>query len=217
MTTHSAQKLVALTGSIGGGKSAVAELLRGRGAAIIDADRIARELLLPGTAPYNETVALFGPSVVTPEGNIDRGAVASRIFKDPLLRREIEAILHPRINAEFLAQVASLRAANEVPIIVYVVPLLFETGRDLSMFDEVIVVATDPDIALERAARRDGASREDIERRYHSQLPIEDKVARATIVVNNNGSREDLVRRVAELWEQLLTASSQSSRMKAKD
>jgi dephospho-CoA kinase len=207
MTTLLPQKLVALTGSIGGGKSAVAELLREHGAAIIDADQIAREVLLPGTLPYNETVALFGPEVVTSEGKIDRRAVASRIFKDPLLKSQLEAILHPRINAEFLSQLTALRAAKEVPIIVYVVPLLFETGRDLSMFDEVIVVATDPDIALERAARRDGVSREDIERRYRSQLPIEDKVARATLVIDNNGSQKDLIRQVSKLWEQLHEAA----------
>lgn len=204
MTNYPSQKLVALTGSIGGGKSAVAELLRARGAAIIDADKIARDLLKPGTESFEETVALFGPTIVTPQGEIDRGAVARQIFTNPPLKRKLEAILHPRVNAAFLAAVAALRAAGEARVIVYVVPLLFEAGKDRSLFDEIIVVATDSERAIDRAAHRDGANREDIERRYRSQIPIEEKVARATMVIDNNGSLEELAKKVDELWGRLL-------------
>ena len=209
MTNHPSQKLVALTGSIGGGKSAVAELLRARGAAIIDADKIAKDLLNPGTESFRETVALFGAAIVTPHGEIDRGAVASQIFTNPALKKKLEAILHPRINAAFLAEVGALRAAGTAHVIVYVVPLLFEAGKDLSLFDEIIVVATDSDQAINRAAHRDGANREDIERRYHTQIPIEEKVARATIVIDNNGPPQELATKVDDLWRRLLQSKGQ--------
>jgi dephospho-CoA kinase len=209
-------KLIALTGSIGGGKSAVAELLRARGATIIDADLLARQVLTPGTEGYHETIDLFGSDIVREDNTIDRGKVANQIFRDPALRIKLEAILHPRIRAAFQQRLSELRdtsaqsSSSPSPgtfppsVIVYVVPLLFEAHADLSPFDEIVVVAVTPPVAISRAASRDGASREDIQRRYEAQMPIEEKVARASIVIDNNGTREELAAEVARVWEQLM-------------
>ncbi len=209
-------KLIALTGSIGSGKSAVAELLRVRGATIIDADVLARQVLIPGTEGYHETINLFGPDIVREDRTIDRNKVAGRIFREPALRMKLEAILHPRIRDAFQQRLAELRdtsAQSSHPsspetsspsLIVYVVPLLFEAHADLSQFDEIVVVAVNPPVAISRAASRDGASNEDIQRRYEAQMPIEEKVARASIVIDNSGTREELATKVARVWEQLV-------------
>ncbi len=209
-------KLIALTGSIGSGKSAVAELLRVRGAKIIDADVLARQVLIPGTEGYHETISLFGPDIVREDRTIDRNKVAGRMFREPALRMKLEAILHPRIRDAFQQRLAELRdtsAQSSHPsspetsspsLIVYVVPLLFEAHVDLSQFDEIVVVAVNPPVAISRAASRDGASNEDIQRRYEAQMPIEEKVARASIVIDNSGSREELATKVARVWEQLV-------------
>ncbi len=209
-------KLIALTGSIGSGKSAVAELLRVRGAKIIDADVLARQVLIPGTEGYRETINLFGPDIVREDRTIDRNKVAGRMFREPALRMKLEAILHPRIRDAFQQRLAELRdtsAQSSHPsspetsspsLIVYVVPLLFEAHVDLSQFDEIVVVAANPPVAISRAASRDGASNEDIQRRYEAQMPIEEKIARASIVIDNSGSREELATKVARVWEQLV-------------
>lgn len=201
-------KLIALTGSIGSGKSAVAELLRENGALIIDADVLARNLLSPGTEAYHETIALFGADIVTKEGEINRRTVAERIFSDATMRVKLEQILHPRVQQAFQSELQRLRADSPEAIIVYVVPLLFEAGRDLSQFDEIVVVSADPAVALARAAQRDRCSIESVRKRYEAQLPIEAKVARATVVIDNSGTREELVAHVGKVWHRLSGAQS---------
>lgn len=197
-------KLIAITGSIGSGKSAVAELFREKGALIIDADILARNLLLPGTEAYHETVRLFGQNILTETGEINRRAVAQQVFSDPSMRAKLEQILHPRVQHNFQSELRRLREQSPEAIIIYVVPLLFEAGRDISPFDEIIVVSTTPEIALARAAQRDGCSVESVRKRYEAQIPIEAKIAKATIVIDNNGSADALADRVAQVWDQMI-------------
>lgn len=173
-------KLLGLTGGVGMGKSACAQLLRWRGAAVVDTDELARELVEPGQPALREIAAAFGHEFLDAEGRLRREELARLVFADADARRRLEAILHPRIQEAWRAQVAGWRAEGK-PLGVVVIPLLFETGAERE-FDAVICVACSAETQRQRLLAR-GWSLEQIEQRIAAQMPIEEKMLRANYVV----------------------------------
>jgi len=192
--------LVALTGGIGAGKSTVAEMLARRGAIVIDADRIAREVVEPGTDAFRAIVARFGPEVVGPDGRLDRTALADRAFATPEARRALEEITHPAIGAEVLRRTA---AAPVGSVVVHDIPLLVEGGRsDTGGYAAVIVVEAPTALRLERLERR-GLRRDDAQARMAVQADDDQRRRVATHVLVNDGDLSHLETQVAGLWAEL--------------
>jgi dephospho-CoA kinase len=193
--------VVGLTGGIGCGKSTVAKLLADRGAVWIDADRIAREVVEPGTDGYGEVVKAFGEEILNPDGSIDRPALGRIVFGDDRQRKRLEGIVHPRVGVRILQDVQTHRDTDHV--VVLDVPLLMEVREgSASLADVIVVVAASEDVALERLEQR-GLPREDAKARMAAQASLEEKIAAADHVVWNDGSLDELEKKVDELWRTL--------------
>ena len=190
-------KRVALTGGIATGKSHVRAEFERLGVPTIDSDRLAREAVAPGTAGLAAVVARFGSDVLDPSGALDRAKVGSIVFADAAARRDLEAIIHPVVRGELDRWFASLETAH-VAVAIADIPLLYETGRD-GEFDAVIVTACDPQTQLTRVMHRDALSEEDARRRIAAQLPMAEKIARATYVIDTDGTHAETNARVAQV------------------
>ena len=186
---------IGLTGGIGSGKSTVAGLLAARGARIVDADRIAREVVEPGTPGLEAVAAAFGQEVLTPEGALDRPALAAVVFADPDARRRLDGIVHPLVRARATEMVA---AAPPDAVVVQDVPLLVETGQAGS-YDLVLVVEADLDTRVRRLVGR-GLAEDDARARIAAQASDEQRRAVADVVLDNSGSVEDLEAQVDRFW-----------------
>ena len=195
---------VGLTGGIGSGKSAVSALLAERGATVIDADLIAREVVTVGSPGLAAIRAAFGDGVLAADGALDRAALGAHVFADPAELARLNAIVHPLVGEETAHR---LRAAEErgAQVVVFDVPLLVENGLQ-DLYDVVVVVAAEPHTQLSRLVDQRGMSRVDAQARLDAQAPLAAKLAVATHVVRNDGSRAELAAQVAGLWEQLLQA-----------
>lgn len=198
----SVTRIVGLTGGIGSGKSTVARFFEARGAAVIDADRLAREAVLPGTPGFAAVVARFGPGVLGPEGDLDRAALGRIVFGDEEARRALNAIVHPEVARLAAERMATLSAAGQA-LIVYDVPLLFENGLE-RWLPETIVVSVPEEIQRARVSARDGLRPDEIEARLRAQLPLAQKAARATYVIDNSGTLADTEASVDALWKNLI-------------
>jgi dephospho-CoA kinase len=190
--------MVGLTGGIGAGKSTVAALLTSRGAVTIDADEIAREVVEPGTPTLAKLVERFGPEILRPDGSLDRPALAAVAFVDDETRKELEAITHPAIGAEFLRRVAE---APPDAVVVHDVPLLVESKRGFE-YAAVIVVEAPLETRLDRLEAR-GVPRDDARRRIGLQATDEDRRKVATWVVDNTGDLAHLEEQIADIWTEL--------------
>ena len=190
-------KWIGLTGSIGSGKSAVAELLRRHGVGVVDADAFARQVVGPGSRGEKSVLSTFGPEVADAAGHIDRAKLARIVFSDRGKLAQLEAIVHPLVQKETKTARADLAQAGHA-FAFYDVPLLFEKNLE-SQFDGVVVVFADLEICVQRVMARSGSSRADVEMRVRNQLAIEEKIKRSHWVVHNNGSREELDREVDRL------------------
>lgn len=191
--------VVGLTGGIGSGKSAVAEQFSRLGVTVIDADVAARDVVAPGQPALADVVDAFGSDLLTPQGTLDRERLRERVFREPRMRRRLEAILHPRIRSEMLRKLRGVDA----PYGVLCIPLLLETNqRDL--VDRVLVIDAPPELQIERTRARDGSSRETVERIMRAQLAREERLAAADDVIENDGTLEQLRARVGALHEQYL-------------
>jgi dephospho-CoA kinase len=179
-------KVFGLTGGIGSGKSTVAQLFAARGVPVVDADALAREVVVPG-APANADIAAAWPEAIAADGTIDRKRLGDIVFKDATARARLEAILHPRIAAAAAARLAAL-AAEGHRLALYEATLLVESGR-WREFDGLIVVTASNETQIARAMARDQLSRSQAEARLRAQLPTGDKVRVATHVIDNDGSR----------------------------
>jgi dephospho-CoA kinase len=196
------QKLVGLTGGIGTGKSTVAQMIRDLGVPVLDADVLAREVVLPGQPAHAEIAAAW-PDVIAPDGTIDRKKLGARIFGDPKARARLEAITHPRIQDAALAQAQALHAAGH-PLVFYEASLLVETGRHRDgTFQGLVVVTADEEQQLARTQARDGVSRAEAEARLAAQLPAEEKRRAATHVIDNSGDLASTRRQVEALLAEL--------------
>jgi dephospho-CoA kinase len=186
---------IGLTGGIGSGKSTVSALLAARGAVVVDADRIAREVVEPGTPGLAAVVDAFGPGVVGPDGALDRPALAAVVFADPAARARLDAIVHPLVRA----RAAALAAEAPVDaVVVHDVPLLVETGR-WEPYDLVLVVQADPETRVARLVRR-GLAEADARARMAAQATDEQRRAVADVVLDNSGSQEELAAQVERFW-----------------
>ncbi|MFT4109945.1 dephospho-CoA kinase [Propionicimonas sp.] len=188
--------VIGLTGGIASGKSTVAALLAGRGALVIDADRLAREAVEPGTPGLAAVVARFGDGVLRPDGRLDRPALGRIVFADPLARRDLEAIVHPAVRARAAELTAAAPAGT---VVVQMIPLLVETGQQ-DAFDLVVVVDAEPAEQVARIRARDGLGEEEALARLRAQADRERRLAAADVVLRNDGTPADLADRVDRFW-----------------
>jgi dephospho-CoA kinase len=195
--------MVGLTGGIGAGKSAVANRLAVLGATVIDADRLAREAVSPGSEGLAEVVANFGPEVLDADGALDRTALASRVFGDDAARRRLEEIIHPRVRARTAELVA---AAPPDAVVVNDVPLLVESGL-AKAYELVIVVLADEETRVARLIRDRGMTPEEAAARIRAQASDEQRRAVADVVIVNDGAIDELRDRVDEVWRERLASA----------
>ena len=190
---------VGLTGGIGAGKSEVSKRLAAHGAVVIDADLIAREVVAPGTDGLAEIAEAFGPGILAPDGALDRVRLGDIVFGAPEKLARLNAIVHPRVGVR-MREVED--SAGPGAVVVHDVPLIAENGLARA-YDVVVVVDAQPRTQLNRLTRLRGMSREQAEARIAAQASREERLAIATIVVDNSGSLAELDRQVGELWAEL--------------
>jgi len=194
--------VVALTGGIGAGKSTVAQNFAELGALVIDADQLARIAIERGSDGFAEVILRFGEDLIL-NGDIDRKKLAEVIFSDDKARRDLEAIIHPRVQAMFAEAVADL---DHDDILIYEIPLLAETNA-AEKFDYVITVEADLELRKERLLKR-GLYISQIEKRMAAQASEESRTALADTVIRNDGDEDSLLRQVENLWESVLLPQS---------
>ena len=195
--------VVGLTGGIGSGKSLAAQFFSQLGALVIDADQLARSAIERGSEGFDEVVLRFGDSVLK-NGDIDRVALGQIVFENPQAKKDLEEIIHPRIRAEFEEAVASL---NPGQIMVYEIPLLVETNA-ADRFDFIITVESDPELRKQRLRAR-GMFSSDIEKRMAAQATQEQRRAIADCVLTNDGTEDELLRQVENIWESTILPRAQ--------
>lgn len=183
--------VAALTGSIGSGKSSAARAFKSLGAVLIDADELAREAAAPGTSGLAEIKASFGEDVLGEDGGLNRRKLREIIFRDQAKRSLLENILHPKIRDLFLTRLSSIDIKTR-PIVIYEVPLYFESRFTYPEISSVIVVSAPREVCIERIMRRDQSTRESADAALGAQLPIEYKTERADFILTNTGSLEEL-------------------------
>lgn len=197
-------KRIGLTGGIGSGKSTVAQMLADRGAVIIDADAISRELMEPGSDVLNETVRAFGSAILTAEGRLDRAALASVIFENEAKRKELNSIVHPAVRSEAERQAATAQADPGFSgVLIEDIPLLVETGQ-AQRFDGVVVVETALAERLRRLVDQRGMNRVDALARIQAQASDQERREIATWLVDNSHSLEETRRQVETVYGQIL-------------
>jgi dephospho-CoA kinase len=194
---------IGLTGGIGSGKSTVSALLAERGAVVVDADSIAREVVQPGTPGLAAVAEAFGTDVLAADGSLDRPALAAVVFADPEARRRLDGIVHPLVRA----RAAELEAAAPPgAVVVHDVPLLVETGQ-AGRFDLVLVVAADVETRVARLVGR-GLTEDDARARIAAQATDEQRRAVADVVLDNSGTREQLAAQVDRFWRERIATSA---------
>ena len=189
--------VVGVTGGIGSGKSAVADAFGALGIGWVDADHVAREVVMPGEPALAAIVERYGPAILNDDGTLDRRALRARIFDDETERRWLERETHPRIRQRLLMHLERLRNAD-APYCLLVSPLLIESGQ-LELVDRVLVVDVPPEIQIQRTLARDGVDRRQVESILAAQLPRERRLAAADAVIDNSRDRQHLLDQVARL------------------
>ncbi|MDA8048203.1 MAG: dephospho-CoA kinase [Actinomycetota bacterium] len=198
--------LVGLTGGIGSGKSTVAAGLAARGAAIVDADAISREIMEPGGRAYGPVLEHFGPSILLDDGRIDRPALAARVFADADALARLNALTHPAIGEVMAERMAE--AAEAAPIVVLDIPLLNIATKDRFTFGAIVVVDTPVDVAVTRLVAQRGFSEEDARARVAAQMTREQRRALADVVVDNSGDRAALDAEIDRVWAWLAAGAA---------
>lgn len=193
-------QVIGLTGGIASGKSTVARILERLGAVIIDADLLSRETVLPGTPAHEAIVAEFGTGILLPDATINRKALGRIIFASPEARRRLEAITHPAIARLAEERIAEARRSDG-PVTFYVAPLLIEAGA-ANRVDDIWVVYADRETQIARLTERDHIRREEAEQRLAAQIPMEEKAAYGSAVIDNRGTPEETERQVTALWKE---------------
>jgi len=207
--------VIGVTGGVGTGKTTVAAMFKRLGAAVVDADAIAHELIRPTRRAFREIVRAFGRGVLRSDGAIDRAKLAAVVFRDARRRRRLERILHPRVMQDVARRVRRLRADGRVPAVVLDVPLLLEAGgrRDV---DALVVVTAPRHIQRRRLAAHTGWSQEDIEARIAAQWHLSAKVALADYVVDNADGVAATRTQVTRIWRQRVARSSNARRARSR-
>lgn len=193
--------IIGLTGGIACGKSTVAKMLVARGARVIDADAVAREVVAPGTEGLQAITDRFGAEVLDDDGALDRAALGRRVFGDASARAALEGILHPLIAVESARQIQQA-VAEGAPLVVYDAALLIESGR-ADMFRPLVVVSVRPQTQIDRIMRRDGLDEASAQARLDAQMPVAEKAALADHVIDNEGDLDATEAQVEALWRTL--------------
>jgi dephospho-CoA kinase len=196
--------LIALTGGIAAGKSSVAQHLRERGAHVISADELVHFVQRGGSSTLDSIRERFGLGVIGPDGELDRAALGRLVFDDAVARKDLEAIVHPAIGAEFRTRVNGIYATEPNAVIIYDIPLLVETNR-AAEFDAVIVLACDPAIRHDRLVSLRGMTSEDAWSRINSQASEEDRRAIADWVIDSGHSLESTLAQTDAVWTDIVT------------
>jgi dephospho-CoA kinase len=194
--------LLGVTGGIASGKTVVAKMLAGLGAPLIDFDVLARQVVEPGKPAFTQIVDYFGKEVLQGDGTLDRKKLSKIVFQDTEKRNQLEDFTHPPIYEAFLKRVKAITEKDPEAIIQAVVPLLIEKNLQ-SIFDKVVVVYVPEGRQIERLVERDGISRKEAAHMLKAQLPINEKLAYADFVVNNEGPMEETKKEVEEVWREL--------------
>ena len=190
--------VIGLTGGIGSGKSTVSALLAAKGAVVVDADAIVRDVQRPGTPVFAAMVERFGPGIVAADGTLDREAVADRVFGDPDALAALNAIVHPAVGAEIARRMQELATTDAV--VVLDVPLMVES-RNAYPVAGLLVVDVDPEVALRRVVEQRGMREDDVRARMGRQATREQRLARADRVIDNSGTLDDLRAQVDAAWD----------------
>ena len=191
-------RLIGLTGGIASGKSAVSRMLQAASVPVVDADVLARDAVAPGSAALRAIAARFGSGMVTPDGRLDRKALGAVVFSDAAARADLNAIVHPAVAALAQERLDALRAQG-ARMAVYEVPLLFENGLEHAM-DATLLVAAPEDLQVRRMATRDALDEDAARARIAAQMPLAEKRRRATAVIENDGTLDDLAHRLRDAW-----------------
>ena len=205
MNAEHSISLIGLTGPIGSGKSTVAEILAEQGAIVIDADLLAREAVRPGSGTLTRIQDMFGEEYITPEGGLNRAALAKLIFATDDLREKLEAITHPRIQKLFqerMQEIAQDESAAGKPVI-YMAPLLDAELVKRNSIEKTIVVTAPVETCLNRIVERDGIDRDAAEQRYHAQIDRSLKAENADYVIENNDSLDTLRQNTIDIYREL--------------
>ncbi len=191
-------RVIGLTGGIAAGKSSVARFFIDKGIPVLDADQLARDAVLPGSAALEQIVLCFGHGVVAHDGTLDRKKLGELIFSDSEKRHQLESILHPEIRKLSGERIARA-AADGHKRLIYMAPLLIEAGA-LDRVDDLWVVTVRPEVQLERLMRRDGISREQAQRMVESQMPLAEKERYGSVVIDNSGTEAETRHVLESVW-----------------
>lgn len=194
--------IVGLTGGIASGKSTVAGMLVEKGAFLIDADVIAREVVLPGKPAWQEIRGWLGPGITGPDGAIDRLGLGKLIFEDPAARKKLNGIVHPRIAESFVCSAEEIRRRYPEAVVIFDVPLLIEAGME-QLVDLVALVYVPAEVQLARLQSRDNLTPAEACSRVQAQMPLAEKKSHAHIIIDNSGSLAETWRQVDHLWEEI--------------
>lgn len=195
--------ILGITGNIASGKSTIAGRFAQLGAALVDADQLARDVVAPGSPVLQQLVEHFGSDILRPDGQLDRERLGSIIFADPAARQELNRIMHPAIGELAVERLRQLKNKADIPLVVYEAPLLFEAGAE-GRVDKVLVVKIDPQVQLQRLMRRDMIDEQVARQKINAQMPQAEKLTRADYVIDNSGTVEEALRQVDELWGTLV-------------
>lgn len=192
-------RVIGLTGGIGTGKSTVTDYLMANGFQVLDADKISREIVMPGSDTLIELTSEFGQEILDSEGGLDRKKLGSIVFSDPERKEKLDRIMHTRILEIILEKVAGLKESAGIHKAIFIdAALLFETGLD-QYVDEIWVIDADDEVRIERVMARDQLSRSEILNRISAQMGRSEKNNRANVVIDNSGNKEDLYSQIEEL------------------
>jgi dephospho-CoA kinase len=195
--------VIGLTGGIAAGKSLVSGYLCELGALVIDADKLAREVVEPKSPVLEEIREVFGDGVLNEDGTLDRKKLGDIVFKSDTERKRLNDLIHPRVFEKVKKLIDENKDTKTWPVIIIDAPLLIEVGM-IEITDEVWVVSLDEETQLKRLMKRDDLTREEAQRRLKTQMPLNEKLKFADRVIDNNGNREDTIRSVQTLWEELI-------------
>ncbi|MCF6268041.1 MAG: dephospho-CoA kinase [Desulfuromusa sp.] len=195
--------ILGMTGNIASGKSTVSKELVRRGAVVVDADQLAREVVGSGSSALKKMIKLFGTEILQKDGDLDRDRLGQMVFADVKVRAMLNSIVHPEIARKSVERLQELKKNSGIPLIVYEAPLLYEVGAE-NRVDKVLVVRIDPEEQLQRLMARDGLSEVAAQQRMSAQMPQHKKLERADFVIDNSGSVAETLKQIDALWPLLL-------------
>jgi len=208
--------LVALTGGMGSGKSTAGEIFRAHGVTVIDADQLARDAVAPDSTVISQIKSHFGGEFILPDGNLNRARMAELVFSDYSRKKELEAIIHPEVRRLLLQSLRAIITTPKRPgLVVYLIPLLFETRTPAEDFDAVISISCDTETALKRILKRDNISKELASKKIASQMAVTEKNKRADFVLDNSSTIEALHKQLDELLPKLKKLPNRSNIIKS--